>query len=152
MVLTGMGYEDCSLADLRAIYPLESLWTIDLAYILRHFNIADFTMYTSYIGVNWRNATKHFYKDSLSEDVQRIRSLFANARESAVRVVPLILSMDDICRFLISNRYAIIVLVNATMIKCRTCRRIEMASRCWWPFRPFIGLCDGRDEYDDDDS
>nr|KAJ3408809.1 hypothetical protein HK105_003163 [Polyrhizophydium stewartii] len=90
-------------------------------------------MYTSYIGVNWQNASKRFYKDSLSEDIKRVHSLFAKARDCHVRVVPLILPKEDLIRFMVSNRYAIIILVNANLLRCKTCKSAAPASCAWWP-------------------
>lgn len=44
MVLSAVGQEH-SLMDLRKDCPLESVWTIDLAYLLRRFGVADFSEY-----------------------------------------------------------------------------------------------------------
>ncbi|KAI8923866.1 Guanylyl cyclase [Entophlyctis helioformis] len=123
MVLAGMGVPRSQPHDIYALYPVQSIWTIDLAYILRHFDVHDFTMYTSYIGVNWQNVSKHFYTDTSSDDIRRVHSLFAKARDAHVRVVPLVLSIDDIRRFLVSNRYAIIMLVNVNLLSCSLCKK-----------------------------
>ncbi|KAI8853910.1 Guanylyl cyclase [Chytridium lagenaria] len=101
----------------------ESVWTIDLAYIMRHFGIDDFTFYTSYIGVNLQYTGKHFYRESISNDRRRIHSLFAEAQDFGVRVVPMVLSMEDMRRFLLSEHYAILILVNLRKLKCRVCSR-----------------------------
>ncbi|EGF78764.1 hypothetical protein BATDEDRAFT_12878, partial [Batrachochytrium dendrobatidis JAM81] len=123
MVLAGLGIPRSTLLDVSNMCSTRSIWTVDLVYIFRHYGVQDFTMYTSYIGVNWQNASKPFYRDSIAEDLKRVHSLFAKARACQVRIVPLVLAMDDICRFLASNRYAIIILVNFNLLKCTTCSK-----------------------------
>jgi hypothetical protein len=87
-------------------------------------------MYTSHIGVNWTHASNPFYKDALQKDLKRIHHLFAKARENQVRVVPQQLSMDDIRRFLLSNRYAVLLLVNLNLLQCHLCK--EKKRKEWW--------------------
>ncbi|KAJ3216996.1 guanylyl cyclase domain-containing protein 1 [Dinochytrium kinnereticum] len=107
---------------LAASGSCESVWTIDLAYIMRHFGLDDFTFYTSYIGVNLQYASKHhFDRDSIGNDRRRIHSLFADAQDFGVRIVPMVLSMEDMRRFLLSEQYAILILVNLSRLKCRIC-------------------------------
>ncbi|KAJ3104414.1 hypothetical protein HDU97_009293 [Phlyctochytrium planicorne] len=98
----------------------DSVWTIDLAYMIRHFGVDDFTFYTSYIGVNLQYGSKNFYKDCISSDRRRIHDMFAEAQDFGVRVVPVVLSLDDMKRFLLSESYAIVVLVNLKKLKSRT--------------------------------
>ncbi|KAJ3122243.1 hypothetical protein HK098_002982 [Nowakowskiella sp. JEL0407] len=83
------------------------------------------TYYTSYIGVNWESAkSSAFYgEDSIAEDQPRIHTLFATAKEANVRVVQMILRLDDLRRFLISERFAIILLVNLPDLKCLDCKK-----------------------------
>ncbi|KAI9339655.1 Guanylylate cyclase-domain-containing protein [Obelidium mucronatum] len=102
-----------------------SVWTIDLAYLFRAFGVSDFTYYTSHIGVNFHYAQKSYYRSAFPTDSRRIHSLFADAHDSGVRVVPLLLPLDDIKRFLSSGRYAVLMLVNLNAINCRVCRRRE---------------------------
>lgn len=87
-------------------------------------------MYTSHIGINWQHSLTPFYKDSLEKDLKRVHSLFARARESNVRVVPTTLKMNDIRRFLMSNRFAIIILVNLNSLSCHLCK--EKSRKMWW--------------------
>ncbi|KAJ3127601.1 hypothetical protein HK101_005546 [Irineochytrium annulatum] len=103
-----------------------SIWTIvfavDLAYLLRHMGLEDFTYYTSHIGVNTQYAAKVFYRDSIGADRARVHNLFAEAADAGVRVVPLALPLDEVRRFLLSNQYAVIMLVNLQMLDCAACR------------------------------
>ncbi|TPX34067.1 hypothetical protein SmJEL517_g03252 [Synchytrium microbalum] len=111
------------LDELLSACPSTSIWTIDLAYLMRYYGVEDFTYYTSYIGVNWRHAPKAFYKESISQDRARVHTLFATAVEHRVRIAQMILALDDAKRFLLSGRYAIVVLVNLTLLKCRLCAK-----------------------------
>jgi hypothetical protein len=87
-------------------------------------------MYTCHIGVNWTHAQHPFYKDALQKDLKRIHHLFAKARESHVRVVPQQLSLNDIRRFLLSNRYCVLALVNLNLLQCHLCK--EKQRKEWW--------------------
>ena len=87
-------------------------------------------MYTSHIGVNWTHSKIPFYKDTFKSDIKRIHGLFAKARENHIRVVPQSLQMDDIKRFLLSNRYSIIILVNLNVLQCHLCK--EKQRKDWW--------------------
>ncbi|KAJ3300563.1 hypothetical protein HDV03_002130 [Kappamyces sp. JEL0829] len=134
MVLSGIGRTRLTTQDISSFYPVTSIWTIDLAYLLRHYQVEDFTFYTLHIGVNWRHSSIPFYKESLQKDVKRIHSLFARAREQNVRVVPVGLKPDDLKRFLLSNRYAVILLVDLNLLSCHLCK--EKQRKDWWK-----GLC-----------
>ena len=120
MILTAFSQPQSPI-HLAHLVPSRSIWTIDLAYLLKHHQIPDFTYYTSYIGVNWGHATHHFYKQEMSRDRQRIHFLFANAHSSNVRVVPVILGMSDMARFLLSSSYALILLVDLAFLECSRC-------------------------------
>ncbi|KAJ3393446.1 guanylyl cyclase domain-containing protein 1 [Entophlyctis sp. JEL0112] len=104
-----------------------SVWTIDLAYLFRAFGLDDFTYYTTHVGINFNYASKSFYKVAFQTDSRRIHRLFADAHDNNVRVVPLLLSLDDMKRFLMSGRYALLMLVNLNSIRCRVCARKDFA-------------------------
>ncbi|KAJ1545081.1 hypothetical protein HK405_008166 [Cladochytrium tenue] len=193
-----------------------SVWTIDLAYLLKAFGVDDFTYYTSHVGVNWQfSQSVPFYRDSLgsssqrrasltpsaphllspdrlpartnsggsgagiastrstpsgspsrlhslhapqpptsaggsgaypsyalicaaaTSDPQRVHQLFAAAGAAGVRVVSTVLPLDDIRRFLLSGRYAVILLVDLNRLKCIPCAR-RAATRAFYTriFRP----------------
>lgn len=134
MCLQGIGRPQSSIQQLFLIHNQDSLWTIHLAYLFKHYGIDDFTYYTSYIGVNWQHASKLFYKNSMAE-MKQIHALFSKAQEKGVRVIPLVLSLDHIRRFLSSNRYAVIILVNLNDLSCIECFKAK--KRTW---RDFFGL------------
>ena len=56
MILHGIGKTFISSNQIYDFYPISSIWTIDIAYLLKHYGVEDFTFYTLHIGVNWSNA------------------------------------------------------------------------------------------------
>ena len=63
----------------------KSVWTIDLAYVLRAFGVVS-VMFTSFLGVNLQYATASFYREEILRDVRRVERLFASASERGVDV------------------------------------------------------------------
>ncbi|KAI8905506.1 Guanylyl cyclase [Gorgonomyces haynaldii] len=120
MILTALCKPGVSVPELMRVRQISSEWTIQLAYILAYFQVTDFTMYTSYIGVNWQHSTNKFY-GSLSQDMKIVHSLFAKAQDHQVRVVPLIVSMENLKRFMSADQYACIVLVNLNDLVLVSC-------------------------------
>lgn len=86
MIIDALGY-DCTLEDLYDLYPQKSIWTIDLAYLLRNFVPKDLTFYTSYPGAHKEHRTAGFYRDQFEQDEKRVNHLFAHAEENGVDVV-----------------------------------------------------------------
>ena len=59
---------------------MRSIWTVDLAYILRRFGLAvEFTTVT--LGANPDYAKESFYKEHMAEDGFRVERLFQVASE-----------------------------------------------------------------------
>lgn len=50
-------------------------------------------------------------------------SLFAQARDSQIRIIPLILDLEDIKRFLASGKYGLLLLVSLGHLKCKGCQK-----------------------------
>lgn len=156
MILLARGKPFGRLRDLHQLITTEDLWTIDLAYLLGRYNIPDFTMYTSYIGVHLSNSNKAFYQSSkdLSADRQRIHSLFAQAQEKGIRVAPLLLDLNDARRFLGSGRYAIIMLVDLRILRNIPCFKSERLScidkfmSCSFSFCSGYDILSGVDEFE----
>ncbi|KAI8812718.1 Guanylyl cyclase [Cladochytrium replicatum] len=125
MVLTALGSRIYSPVELSNVIGVTSIWTIDVAYLLKRYGVEDFTYYTSYIGVNWDNIKSPFYNGdgTLQVDQPRIHSLFAAAKDAGVRVVQMILKLDDLRRFLRSERFVAIVLVDLNYIRCAVCAK-----------------------------
>ncbi|KAG1150746.1 hypothetical protein G6F37_001274 [Rhizopus arrhizus] len=110
MTLQGLGFR-CDLEEIQAACSVNSVWTIDLAFILKNY-VHDFTYYTSYLGSRKEYQEQKFYQQDFDEDEKRINRLFAIAKSCSVHVVRMILPLDDYKRFLHCKQFATITLVN----------------------------------------
>ncbi|KAJ2380350.1 hypothetical protein GGI23_007808, partial [Coemansia sp. RSA 2559] len=101
MLLRASGQPTCSVAQLARQAQTASVWTVDLAFLIRrNLPHADFTYYTAWAGVNPDHAQNRFYDDML-DDERRVMRLFANARTGAsVHIVEIAIPLLDLKRFL----------------------------------------------------
>ncbi|KAJ2158182.1 hypothetical protein GGF46_003955 [Coemansia sp. RSA 552] len=135
MVLRAFGRATTTVAQLEQQAQTQSVWTVDLAFLL-HRNVpqADFTYYTTCAGINPAHASSQFYSDALDVDQRRVASLFAAARiQQAVRVVELAMPLLDLQRFLVHRHYVAIMLVDAAALRCICCapRQRPRRMRAW---------------------
>ncbi|KAG0056369.1 guanylyl cyclase domain-containing protein 1 [Gryganskiella cystojenkinii] len=147
-----------SLAEVTLHCSVESVWTIDLAYLLRKLsndqvnvpkinfskrtqpqlvvpNLSpgreegwDFTYYTSTLGVDAAHSREKFYRKTFDDDQKRVNALFDGADAANIRVIELELPLDDFKRFLYCGKYGIVTLVNQRLLKCRQC--LEKSAFC----------------------
>lgn len=87
MILGGLNIMAC-VEDLQNQCKVESIWTIDLAFLLQHY-VTNFTYYTSYFGSRKEYQQDSFYKATFDQDELRVNRLFATARSSGLHVVKL---------------------------------------------------------------
>lgn len=85
MTLEGLGV-NCNVHDLRRLCPSNSIWSVDLAFLLRNY-VEDFTYYTSFLGSRIEYRRDKFYRDSWTEDQKRVNKLFAIAKSCNVHIV-----------------------------------------------------------------
>ncbi|KAJ2746468.1 hypothetical protein GGI20_001311 [Coemansia sp. BCRC 34301] len=127
MVLRAFGYTTCTIAQLARHANTDSVWTIDLVYLLHQFLQADFTYYTKCLGINPEHTQHDFYRDGLDGDEARVMRLFACARrDPALHVVQLVIPLIDLKRFLVHRQYVAILLVDNTLLKCILCERSSL--------------------------
>lgn len=132
MVLQGLGV-DATLPNLRKLCPVNSVWSIDLAFLLRNY-VEDFTYYTSFLGSRQEYKKDKFYQEDWNEDEKRVNKLFAIAKSCNVRIVRMVLPLDDFKRFLYFKKFGIIALVNVRLLKCKKCKTQKgclLASGCF---------------------
>ncbi|KAI9316905.1 Guanylylate cyclase-domain-containing protein [Dichotomocladium elegans] len=120
MVLKGLGI-DRSIDELVKECGLTSVWTVDLAFLLRQYD-PDFTYYTNFLGSRKEYQDQRFYKATFDEDEKRVNRLFLSAKSCSVHIVRMMLPLDDYRRFLYCQQYAIIALVNAKLLWCQLCK------------------------------
>ncbi|XP_028396431.1 protein GUCD1-like [Dendronephthya gigantea] len=97
----------------------ESIWTIDLANILRHFNI-NCVYYTITCGVDPGYRAESFYKSDFDAEQVRVNTLFAKAEEMGIKVIKKSITLDEIISKL-KNGFIAIILVDSNMLKCNVC-------------------------------
>ncbi|KAJ1919895.1 hypothetical protein H4219_001675 [Mycoemilia scoparia] len=121
MVLRAFGYTTCTLRELTGRCPTSSVWSIDLAYLLRHYIDADFTYYTMYWGSNPDYKKLKFYQMEYNEDTERVSKLFARASQEGIRILQIFLTMVDLKRFMVAREFVAILLVDVYHLRCELC-------------------------------
>ncbi|ORX53235.1 hypothetical protein DM01DRAFT_1336414 [Hesseltinella vesiculosa] len=123
MVLRGL-LVNATMNDLVKECKVESVWTIDLAFLLGKY-VHDFTYYTSYLGSRREHQDDVFYQDDYDADELRVNRLFAKAKSASIHVVRMVLPLDDFKRFLHCQKFAMITLINARLLNCPICKKHE---------------------------
>lgn len=134
--------------NINSIYKDEnlnrSIWTIDLCYILSRLGIQH-TFYTITMGVDPGYKKNTFYKRVLSNDEKRVNERFKNATKNGIQIKIASLQMTVLLEHLIYG--PVIVLTNATLLKCDyCCRKVAIELRRCLPWPPpyqghFVVLC-----------
>ncbi|KAK4769060.1 hypothetical protein SAY86_027210 [Trapa natans] len=111
MVLRTMGIDNCNIDTLAELCPTKSIWTIDLAYLLKKFSV-NFCYYTITVGANPNYSDETFYKEQLSTDVVRVEKLFHEALASGISIQCRSISDEEICLLISSGKCVAIALVD----------------------------------------
>ncbi|KAF9157896.1 hypothetical protein DFQ26_008192 [Actinomortierella ambigua] len=80
------------------------------------------------IGANAAYSKERFYRKSFDADQARVNGLFENATSSNIRIIEMMLPLDDFRRFLSCGQYAMVVLVNMRLLRCSNC--VEQTAMC----------------------
>ncbi|XP_042684645.1 protein GUCD1 isoform X1 [Centrocercus urophasianus] len=97
----------------------KSIWTIDLAYLMRHFGVKH-KFCTQTLGVDKGYKNQSFYRKHFDTEENRVNQLFAQAKASKVQVEKCTVTVQDIQKHL-SQGHVAIVLVNAVLLLCDLC-------------------------------
>ncbi|KAK9806265.1 hypothetical protein WJX72_007781 [[Myrmecia] bisecta] len=119
MVLRALGIHHQNLQSLSSLCPTTSIWTVDLAHLLRHFGL-DVLFTTMTIGANPEYARESFYMENMAEDEQRIQRLFQGASEAGIRgaseagirVQRRSVSAHELQSFLMASSHLVVALVD----------------------------------------
>uniref|UniRef100_A0A8C3QUA8 Guanylyl cyclase domain containing 1 n=28 Tax=Passeriformes TaxID=9126 RepID=A0A8C3QUA8_9PASS len=106
----------------KAIQELQltkSIWTIDLAYLMRHFGVRH-KFCTQTLGVDKGYKNQSFYRKHFDTEENRVNQLFAQAKDCKVLVEKCTVTVQDIQNHL-SQGHIAIVLVNAVLLLCDLC-------------------------------
>ncbi|XP_073168911.1 protein GUCD1 isoform X1 [Lepidochelys kempii] len=104
---------------IRELRLTKSIWTIDLAYLMRHFDVKH-RFCTQTLGVDKGYKNQSFYRKHFDTEENRVNQLFAQAKASKVLVEKCTVTVQDIQEHL-SQGHVAIVLVNAVLLLCELC-------------------------------
>ncbi|KAK3246418.1 hypothetical protein CYMTET_44044 [Cymbomonas tetramitiformis] len=111
MVLRSLGVMKCDLRCLRSLCPTTSIWTVDLAHLLRKFGVeVHFTTIT--VGANPDFASESFYRENMEEDGLRVERLFREADSIGISIQCRSLSAAEIRNCVLSGHWLLIALVD----------------------------------------
>jgi hypothetical protein len=123
MVLTAFHKPNSSLAELiQKEIKHESIWTIDLAWLLQKFEIPCI-YYTVTIGAKAEYAYTDYYKKEFEEDEKRVNELFKQAASKNITVIQKSVSLDSIKEH-ISKGGLIIALIDSALMSCHHCQSL----------------------------
>uniref|UniRef100_G3TY70 Guanylyl cyclase domain containing 1 n=1 Tax=Loxodonta africana TaxID=9785 RepID=G3TY70_LOXAF len=121
LILLYLGQVDDSEFEsaLQALRLTRSIWTIDLAYLMRHFGVRH-RFCTQTLGVDKGYKNQSFYRKHFDTEETRVNQLFAQAKACKVLVEKCTVSVQDIQAHLAQGHVAI-VLVNSGVLHCDLC-------------------------------
>eukprot|EP00873_Tetraselmis_striata_P025606 jgi/Tetstr1/445870/TSEL_033509.t1 len=125
MALQMFGITSYDLHGLQELCCTKSIWTIDLAHLLRFFGM-DVTFLTITIGANPEYASESFYREHIEEDEQRVARLFRAAPSKGVQLHQCSLNAQQLQAIVLSGVFIPILLVDKRKLT---------------PARPLPALC-----------
>ena len=117
-----------NLPHLKALCPTTSIWTVDLAHLLRRFGV-DVSFFTITLGANPEYAAESFYRDSLADDGARVDALFRGAERAGVQLARRSVHMRSLRRWATDGRWLIIVLVDKRALGPNGIRKTSRTTR-----------------------
>ncbi|KAK7379325.1 hypothetical protein VNO80_04783 [Phaseolus coccineus] len=111
MVLKTIGVNNYDIQALAELCCTNSIWTVDLAYLLQRFSVA-FSYFTVTFGANPNYCIESFYKEELPNDLVRVDLLFQKAMEAGIDIQCRSISAEEISILVLSGKYIAIALVD----------------------------------------
>ena len=125
------GARRADLPTLRRRCPTQSVWTIDLAHLLRSFHpLCDVAFYTVTLGANPAFCQERFYRDSIKNDEARVARLFAGAAAAGIFVQKRSVCLRNVKRWAASAEWILIVLVDKRALAFAPEREREEREAC----------------------
>lgn len=128
MALRARGVVDgTSSSDLRRLCDTDSVWTIDLAYLLWHFGLSiSFSTLTK--GVRVEYGEQPFYRKQFPEDTKRVTELFRQSAKLGITVLQRSVGLADIVRAVREERALVLVLTDKRLLCCMLCQDYQLAA------------------------
>lgn len=111
MVVKATGAHACDYQTLRDMCPTTSIWTVDLAHLLRRFGL-EVCFFTITLGPNPAYANEGFYMENMQEDERRVSQLFLEAPAAGISVQQRSLSSDELQEAMLTGACLVIALVD----------------------------------------
>ncbi|EFJ51379.1 hypothetical protein VOLCADRAFT_57258, partial [Volvox carteri f. nagariensis] len=111
MILQASGFPHCDYRILRQFCSTTSIWTVDLAHLLRRFGLA-VSFFTITLGPNPAYADESFYMENMEDDERRVSQLFIDAAHAGIVVQQRSVSSEELQAWMLSGSCLIIVLVD----------------------------------------
>ncbi|GIL62564.1 hypothetical protein Vafri_16759, partial [Volvox africanus] len=111
MILQASGLPNCDYRILRQFCPTTSIWTVDLAHLLRRFGL-EVSFFTVTLGPNPAYANESFYMENMEDDERRVSQLFVDAAHVGIAVQQRSVSSEELQSWMLSGGCLIIVLVD----------------------------------------
>lgn len=111
MVLRAMGVKGVDFNYLRRLCPTTSVWTIDLAHLLRRFGMG-VVFLTTMLGANPEYTNELFYAENMATDEHRVQRLFQEAPQVGIPVHQRSLASAEVKACMMSGLYLMIMLVD----------------------------------------
>jgi hypothetical protein len=116
MIVHANGMKHVDLRYLRVICGTTSIWTIDIAHLLRHFNL-QVKFFTITLGANPAYADEKFYKEHMHTDEVRVHQLFKLAEEAGIEVNQRSLHLEELRQACSSRKSLVLILVDKRVLQ-----------------------------------
>jgi Guanylylate cyclase len=121
MALHARGVRDgATIDDLRLLCNTDSVWTIDLAYLLSRFGV-NIRFSTLTRGARAEYGEQPFYRKQFPEDAKRVTELFRQSSERGVNVQQRSVDLVEIIRAVQADNMLILVLLDKRLLSCPLC-------------------------------
>ncbi|KAK9841393.1 hypothetical protein WJX74_005050 [Apatococcus lobatus] len=111
MVLGAFQVDCPELGVLRSLCATQSVWTVDLAHLLRKFCL-DVTFTTLTVGANPQYCNESFYMEHLQEDAERVEQLFQGAQEAGIFVECRSVALLELQGLMLTGNHLVIALID----------------------------------------
>ncbi|QDZ22648.1 guanylyl cyclase [Chloropicon primus] len=116
MIVQANGLKHVDLGYLRDVCGTTSIWTIDIAHLLRHFGLK-VKYFTVTLGANPAYADEKFYKDHMHVDEVRVHQLFDLAKDAGIEVFHKSLQLEELGRICASPENLVLILVDKRVLQ-----------------------------------